>query len=400
MIFKNLLRRGARSLLTILGISVGVAAVIALGAMAEGMLKNYGSAIGTNNDLLVMQSDALDPLFSSLDETAGQRIQSIPGVENVDPGVYTWIATDEMPFFLLFGYEPGSVAAEHYRIVEGKRLTGDRQIVLGRGAADSLKKGVDDTVRLYGAPYKVVGIYETGQGMEESGGLMTLADSQEIAQRLNKVTLFQVGLSQNANIAQVTQRIEGTDKTFSVSKASEYDSAEQWGGMMQGFAWGIAGIAILVGGLGMMNAMVMSVLERTREIGTLRSLGWSRKRVMRMILGEAIILSLIGGLLGIAIGIGLTELAARMPGIGAFLEGAYSPMLFVQGMATALLLGLLGGAYPARWAANLQPVEALRYEGGTGADAQSQSPAPNGSVAASVHWGCRSATCGGAGCAP
>jgi len=379
VVIKNLLRRSTRSLLTILGIGIGVAAVIALGAMAEGMLKNYGTAIGASNDLLVMQADAMDPLFSSLDELTGQRLQAIPGVANVDPGVYTWIATEDMPFFLLFGYEPDSIAAEHYRIVEGKPLTGNKQIVLGRRAAESLKKGVDDTVRLYGTPYRIVGIYETGQGMEESGGLVTLEDGQEIAQRPGKVTLFQVGLARNADIAQVTSRIEETDKSLSVSKASEYDSAEQWGAAMRGFAWGIAGIAVLVGGLGMMNAMVMSVLERTREIGTLRSLGWSSRRVLRMILGEALILSLIGGLLGIAIGIGLSELAARAPGVGAFLEGAYSPGLFVQGMVTALFLGLLGGAYPARWAANLQPVEALRYEGGSGADGSARrrrSPRP------------------------
>jgi putative ABC transport system permease protein len=295
-------------------------------------------------------------------------------VEKVEPGIYTWIAAEGMPFFLLFGYEPDSVAVEHYRIVAGKPLTGKRQIVLGRQAAESLRKGVDDTLRLYGAPYKIVGLYETGQGMEESGGLVTLEDAQEIAQRENKVTLFQVGLSRNADIEQVTQRIEATDKTFTVSTASEYDSAEQWGTYVRGFAWGIAGIAVLVGGLGMMNAMVMSVLERTREIGTLRSLGWTRQRVMRMILGEALILSIVGGLFGIALGIGLSELAARTPGVGVFLEGAYSPALFVEGMATALLLGLLGGAYPARWAANLQPVEALRYEGGSGADATSTHP--------------------------
>ena len=87
-----------------------------------------------------------------------------------------------------------------------------------------------------------------------------------------------------------------------MTKASEYDAAEQWGGIIQGFAWGIAGIAVLVGGLGMMNAMVMSVLERTREIGTLRAVGWSRRRVVTLILGETMVLSLIGGLVGIASG--------------------------------------------------------------------------------------------------
>ena len=75
-------------------------------------------------------------------------------------------------------------------------------------------------------------------------------------------------------------RIEATDKSLSVSMASDYNAAEQWAGMIQGFAWALPGSPSLVGGLGMMNAMVMSVLERTREIGTLRSLGWRRRRVV------------------------------------------------------------------------------------------------------------------------
>ena len=159
-------------------------------------------------------------------------------------------------------------------------------------------------------------------------------------------------------------RIEALEKDLAVSKSSEYDASEQWSQYLQGFAWGIAAIAILIGGLGMMNAMVMSVLERTREIGTLRAVGWSRRRVVTLILGETVVLSLIGGLVGIALGVGLTELAAAAPGIGGMMEGAYSTGIFIQGLVTALCLGVLGGVYPAWVAANLQPVEALRYEGG------------------------------------
>ncbi len=368
MVLKNLWRRPVRSLLTILGITIGVAAVVSLGAMAEGMVRNYGTVVGVSNDLLVIQANALDPLFSTLDEEMAQRIQAVPGVEAVDFGIYTWIATDEMPFFLIFGYPPGSAAAAHYRIVEGKPLTGPKQIVLGRRAAISLKKTVDDTVRLYGVPYRVVGIYETGQGMEESGGLVTLADGQEIAQKPRKVSLFQVAVRQKSDIHQVKRRIESLDKVLAANIASEYNAAEQYAALMQGFAWGIAAVAIIVGGLGMMNAMVMSVLERTREIGTLRALGWRRQQVVTMILGEAVLLSLIGGVVGVAGGVGLTELAASTPGIGAFMEGIYSIGLFAQGLLTALFLGMVGGSYPAWRAASLQPVEALRYEGGSGAD--------------------------------
>lgn len=370
MILKNLWRRRTRSFLTILGIAIGVAAVVGLGAIAQGFSQNYGAAVGLSNDVLVTQANAFDAAFSNLDEDLGQRLQAIPGVETVEPGVYGWIVTDEMPFFLLFGYEPGTIAMEHYRIVEGKPVTGPKQIAIGRRAQEGLKKNVGDILRIQGTPYQVVGIYETGAGMEESGGVVVLADAQDITQKQRKVSLFQVGISRGADIDQVIQRIEAVDDDLVASKASEYETNEAYSNYLQGFAWGIAAIAIIVGGLGMMNAMVMSVLERTREIGTLRAVGWSRRRVVQLIMGETIILALIGGLFGIALGVGFTELAAQSPGVGAMLEGVFTPDIFIQGMLTALILGVVGGAYPAWVAANLQPVEALRYEGGSSGESR------------------------------
>ena len=278
--------------------------------------------------------------------------------------MFTWIAFDDAPYFLVYGYEPGSVAMQHYRIVEGKPVIGPSQIVIGRRGAEALKKRVDDTLRVNGMPYRIVGIYETGQGMEESGGVVTLADAQTIAQKERKVSLFQVGLRPNADADAVMARIQNLEKDATVTTASGYSASEQWTSYLQGFAWGISAIAILIGGLGMMSAMVMSVLERTREIGTLRAVGWSRGRVLRMIMGEAIALSLIGGLIGVGLGAWLAWLAGKAPGVGAFLEGSLDFGIIVQGMVTALALGLVGGLYPAWTAANLQPVEALRYEGG------------------------------------
>ena len=364
MILKNLWRRATRSILTVLGIAIGVAAVVALGALADGFASNYGSALGVSNDLLVTQANSFDVVFSNLDADLAQRIEAVPDVATVEPGVFTWIAVGDVPYFLVYGYDPGTVAMNHYRIVEGKPVTGPKQIAIGRRAADALKLGLDDNLRIYGVPYRIVGIYETGQGMEESGGVVTLEDAQTIAQKQREVSLFQVGVRPNSNIDQVIARIENLDDDLTVSRASEYDVSEQWTTYLQGFAWGVAAIAILIGGLGMMSAMVMSVMERTREIGTLRAVGWSRGRVMRMILGEAILLSAVGGVIGVLIGLLLSWAAAQIPGAGAMLEGSVSPRIIVQGLATALILGLVGGLYPAWTAANLQPVEALRYEGG------------------------------------
>ena len=375
MILKNLWRRRIRSLLTLFGIAIGVAAVVGLNAMALGMGKNYGTAVGVSNDLLVSQANAIDIAFSSLDAELGQRLQAVPGVSNVEAGVYGWINTDEVPYFLIYGYEPGTTAMKHYRVVEGKPVTGPKQIILGRRAADDMRKGVGDNMHIYGRPYQVVGIYETGQGMEESGGVVTLENAQEITQKSRKVSLFQLGLQRGTDIDAVKARIATIDKNLVVSTSSDQEANQQWTGMLQGFAWGVSAIAILIGGLGMMNAMVMSVLERTREIGTLRAVGWSRRRVVGMILGEALVLSVLGGLVGIGLGVLFTEGMARLPGIGAMLTSVYKPSIFIQGMLTAVLLGLVGGLYPAWTAAGLQPVEALRYEGGGSGDGRSSAVA-------------------------
>ncbi len=369
MILKNLTRRSVRSGLTLLGIAIGVAAVVALGSIAEGITSNFALVVGgSSNDLLITQAEAMDPAFSSIDETVGERLLAVPGVERVEPGVYTWVTTPGLPFFLLFGYEIGSTAMGHYRIVEGKPVSGPGQMVIGRRATESIDISVGENLRIHGTPFRVVGIYETGQGIEESGGVVTLEDAQTAAQFERKVSLYEIGLRRGDDTDATIERIESLDLELKVSKTSERESNQQYEQMMQGFAWGIAAIAIFIGGLGMMNSMVMSVLERTREIGTLRALGWSRWRVLWIILGESMALSAAGGVVGVLMGIGLAKLAGAVPGMGVLLQGVFTPAIIIQGLVTALVLGLVGGVYPAWRAAGLRPVEALSYEGGTASD--------------------------------
>ena len=369
MILKNLTRRSVRSGLTLLGIAIGVAAVVALGSIAEGISSNFAMVVGgSSNDLLITQAEAMDPAFSSLDETVGERLLAVPGVERVEPGVYTWVTTPGLPFFLLFGYEIGSTAMDHYRIVEGKPVSGPGQMVIGRRATESIDISVGESLRIHGTPFRVVGIYETGQGIEESGGVVTLEDAQTAAQFERKVSLYEIGLRRGDNTDATIERIEALHLELKISKTSERESNQQYEQMMQGFAWGIAAIAIFIGGLGMMNSMVMSVLERTREIGTLRALGWSRWRILWMILGESMTLSALGGVVGVLMGIGLAKLAGTVPGMGVLLQGAFTSEIITQGLVTALVLGLVGGVYPAWRAAGLRPVEALSYEGGTASD--------------------------------
>jgi putative ABC transport system permease protein len=124
----------------------------------------------------------------------------------------------------------------------------------------------------------------------------------------------------------------------------------------------IVSMAIFLGALSMLNTMLMSVLERTREIGVLRALGWRRRQVVGMILKEALVLGLVGGALGILLGIGLILALQQIPMVGGMLEPRYDIILLARAVAIGLAAGAVGGLYPSWRATRMRPVEALRYE--------------------------------------
>jgi putative ABC transport system permease protein len=124
----------------------------------------------------------------------------------------------------------------------------------------------------------------------------------------------------------------------------------------------ISVLAVLVGGLGVLNTMLMSVLERTREIGVLRAMGWRRRAILGLVIREALILGMAGGLVGIGVAFLLSYWMFYLPGMEGMLQTSWTPEMFARAISVALFLGLLGGLYPAYRATRLPPIEALRYE--------------------------------------
>jgi ABC-type antimicrobial peptide transport system permease subunit len=366
MILRNLWRRKARSLLTMLGIAIGVAAVIALGAMAEGIAEGYAAYGGSGVDLLVMQSDSYDMSLSTVDEQAGERIAQMGDVRSVSGVIFNLVQMEGIPYFIVGGYDPEEVAIEHFKITQGQPLAREKQVILGRQAADNLHKAVGDTIKLYDTPFRVVGIFETGLSFEEGGAIIPLADAQAIFKKPRQVTYYEVQVRDPTQVDKVQARIEQLLDDVSVSKAADVADEQATVQSLQAMAWGISLVAILIGGLGMMNTMIMAVFEQTREIGVLRAVGWRRARVLRLILSQSLVLSALGGLLGVAIGLGLVSLINRTPAISSFAPGVVKAPLLIQGVSVALVLGLVGGFYPAWRAAGLNPIEALRYDGGSG----------------------------------
>jgi ABC-type lipoprotein release transport system permease subunit len=359
---RNVVRQPVRTLLTVIGIGVAMMAIVLLGAMGDGMVDMMsGLAGGLEAHLVGSETDASVDL-SKIDEGVVRRISALPGVESAEGFLTGYTTLGDLPFFVVFGYQPRGTLVRSLRLVEGEPLTTNRQILLGRVAAENLDVRVGQTVQLFDSRFKIVGIYETGVPFQDGGGVVALRDAQSLFGQPRKVSFLGVRLLDPSRAALVANDIESRFPEVSLSMASEF--AEDLGDiqMMRASTWGIAFMALIVGGLGMANTMVMSVMERTREIGVLRALGWRKRRVLWMIVRESVILSLLGSLVGIAVGLLLGMLLNQVPAIQGFLRLRYSAGLFVQAIGTALILGIVGGVYPAWRASRLQPVEALRYE--------------------------------------
>jgi ABC-type lipoprotein release transport system permease subunit len=380
MILKNLLHRRMRSLLTLISISIGVAAIVALGAVARGITAGFTSMTrGSQADLVLSQADALSVIISNVDETVADELRTWREVADVDGMLFGNTLTDNGAYLYFFGHDPNGFAIDHFRIVEGQALADARGVrgkplLLGRRAADNVEKEVGDTFRITGSAFRIVGIYETGDGFEDSGAVIPLDEAQTLTLLPHRVSMLYIRLRDPASADRLRSKVERQFPNLSLSTTTGFMEQEDMLAMLEGMAMGVAGLAILIGGIGMANTLFMSVFERTREIGVLRSLGWRRRRVLLLILGESLTLALLGGLVGVGLGVAAVyALNSSNTMLGIF-GSQFSPGLFIRAFATVVILGLVGGAYPAWWASRLLPLEALRYEGGGEAHASRHIP--------------------------
>lgn len=373
MIFSNLFRRKGRTILTLVGIAIGVASIVALGAVAQGLKAGFSNMTRDSQaDLVLTQSEALSVLLSSVDESVGDELRSWREVADVDGILFGNAILEGSSYLFFFGHDPDGFAIDRFRIVEGQGLAEARRVrgkplILGRQAARNMEKYVGDTLHVAGSVFRIVGLYETGNAFEDGGAVLPLDEAQALTIQPHRVSMFYVKLRDPSDAERFETRLERRFPTLRLSTTTGFADQEQLMDILEGMAMGVAGLAVIIGGIGMTNTLFMSVFERTREIGLLRSLGWQRRRVMGLILGESLALALIGGLIGVGLGVAAVFAISSSASWLSILGSHFTPDLFVRAIGTVIILGLVGGMYPAWWASRLLPLEALRYEGGRGA---------------------------------
>jgi putative ABC transport system permease protein len=392
-----------RSALTMLGIIIGVAAVIALmsiGQGAQAAITGQIESMGTN--LLYVrpgstQSGGVRTASGSaqtLTSEDADALVSVEGVVAVAPEVDGFGQAAYMGNNInvrVLGVTPEYQTVRNYQMaggsfIEDSQVTGRSAVaVLGANTAATLFGDADpvgQSIRVDGVSLRVIGVLAakggTGFGSQDDVVLVPLTTAQS---RLlggnrfrggNSVSVINVQVADASQIDVVTQSIGDVlrerhhvtyEDDFSIQSQQDIlDTANQVTGVLTLFLAGVAAISLIVGGIGIMNIMLVSVTERTREIGIRKAIGAKRRDVLAQFLAEAMLLSVTGGLVGILVGVGLGRVAGELP-LGTT---SVTPVVSLDSILLATMfsvaIGLFFGIYPANRAAGLNPIEALRYE--------------------------------------
>jgi len=389
-----------RSALTILGIVIGVAAVIAMVSVGRGAQNTItGSIQGIGTNLLFVFSGGSDNVRNPKPLTLGDadaiadpfQAPSVSMVAPVLQGNVTVSYAGESHNTTITGVTPAYSTVRNTQVSEGEFISEEHilgqasVVIIGTDVADKLfgrSEGlVGETIRIEGQPFRIIGVQKSkgGSGFSNEDDRVLVPFTTAQTRLLRRATRDRVDLllvqavsaegvplasEEIAQILRTRHRTEvGADDFTLLSQQDFLATAQTITGVLTIFLGGIAAISLLVGGIGIMNIMLVSVTERTREIGLRKALGARRVDILIQFLAESSVLSMIGGLIGIGLGWLISYIVGR---IAAANDAAINPSIGLDTILLATLfstaVGLFFGLYPANRAAGLEPVEALRYE--------------------------------------
>jgi putative ABC transport system permease protein len=389
-----------RSSLTILGIIIGVAAVIAMLGVGQGAQETITGAIsGVGSNLLFVFSGNMQDNVRNVQRLTTADAQALsdpiqaPSIQAVAPIVQDTLEitnAGETTRTTVYGVTPAYETVRNYTLLEGSFITNNQNLgvasvaLIGPELATTLFNRqyglIGETIRIGGQPFRIIGVLApkggSAFGSEDSIVLVPLATARArlIRRNMDRVDLIYVqardtqGVEQaSAEITQILRtrhRIIIGENDFTIFSQKDFvQVAGTITGVFTIFLGGVAGISLLVGGIGIMNIMLVSVTERTREIGLRKAVGARKRDILIQFLTESSLISLIGGLIGIALGYLISFVVGR---IAAASGTPFTPVIRLDAILLATLfataVGLFFGIYPASRAANLEPVEALRHD--------------------------------------
>lgn len=364
VVTRGLMRRPVRTGLTIVGIAIGIAAVVALVGISRGFETSWEKGMKSRGTDIVVSSmgNALTP--KPFNSGVVERITPLPNVAETCAILVDLISVEKAEMMIVSARQWGGFSWKNLKLVSG-RLPNDaneRAVVLGKTAAEVLAKKIGDKLQLETEELPIVGIVDGGAVVENGSVMLSLSLFQELSGNPDKINVIDLRVkpgTSKPDLTRLCEQINGLIPEARAVIASEHIRDSQAYRMISAMSWGTSLLAVLVGVLGVMNTMLMTVLERTHEICVLLAIGWKRSRIVRMILWESALLGFLGGLGGVLLGVVGVKLLVTTPTMRGLLEPELSPRLFILAVAIAVVVGIISGIYPAWRSSRFTPSHAL-----------------------------------------
>jgi putative ABC transport system permease protein len=365
VVLRGLWRRPLRTGLTLAGISIGIAAVVALVGMSRGFEKGWQVGLKARGTDLVIRNKTGSLTPKPFDASVRDRIAQLPRIAATCKLLVQVTSVEDSDLMILSGREWGGFSWNNLEVISGRMPhdATEESVVLGQTAAEILRKKVGDSIQIETKELNVVGIVKGGAFVEDGSVILSLPLLQGITGSPTQINAIDVRATPGTNeqqLAELARQIEQLAPEVRAVTVSEHLSKAEGFRIIKAMSWGTSLLAILVGVLGVMNTMLMTVFERTHEICVLLAVGWTRGRIMRMILYESALLGLFGGVVGVAIGAIGVKVLSEAPAIRGLLQPDLSIPLFGLSVAIAVAVGIMSGLYPAWRSSRLSPSRALQ----------------------------------------
>lgn len=357
---RSVLRRPARTLLTVSGIAVATGNYILLVSLAQGMkLQAQGLVDELGTDVAVMRSGSPFPMDSKMTGSDIEALRQVPGVVAVSEVVVSPTRVRPRNYFFIFGLDPQQRILRGIRVAEGRGIEANNELLVGEVAAEQLELRPGDLVEVARTRLHVVGLYRTARSFLDTGAIADIPTTQRIFDIRGRINLAFLDLADDADLKPVLDHIHRELPDLEASPSDLFAARLRNLDLVQVYARWLALLAVLVAALTVATTMSVAVVERRQEMAVLRSVGWSRWRVARRVVGEAVLQVSAGACLAPPIAItGLKLLPAG--DLSGLMPPAIPLAMMAEGIAITLVVGILFSFGPAMQAMRTRPAEALR----------------------------------------